>query len=42
MRKEDNREKIKKIMSFIMATNVVASLQPERGPTGLPTTHAKR
>ena len=44
MRKLDNRgekqeEKIKKIMTFIVATNVVASRPPERRPTGTPHAH---
>ena len=41
MRKvEDGKRKIKeKIMSFLVATNVVASRPPERRPTGTP--HAR-
>ena len=40
MRKVDYREKKrKKIMSFLVATNVVASRLPERRPTGTP--HAR-
>ena len=30
----------KKIMAFIVATNVVASRPPERRPTGTPLAHA--
>ena len=42
MRKVDDREKKKekKIMSFIVATNIVASRPPERRPIGTPTAHA--
>ena len=39
MRKVDDRKKKKrkkKIMSFLVATNVVASRPPERRPTGTP------
>ena len=42
MRKVDNGEekrKKKKIMTFIVATNVIASRPPERRPTGTP--HAR-
>ena len=35
------RKKRKKIMSFIVATNVIASQPPERQPTGTLTAHAK-
>ena len=35
----EEREKMKKIMPFIVATNVVASRPPERRPTGTP--HAR-
>ena len=37
-RKKENKEKKKKekIMSFLVATNVVASRPPERQPTGTP------
>ena len=43
MRKLDNRgeKQEEKIKSEIVATNVVASLPPERQPTGTPTTCAK-
>ena len=43
MRKVDNGEKKKKskIISFIVATNVVASRPPECRPTGTPTACAK-
>ena len=34
-------KKEKKIMTFLVATNVVASRPPERRPTGAPTAHAK-
>ena len=37
---KNGREK-KKIMTFLMATNVVASQPPERRPTGTPTARAK-
>ena len=42
MRKVDDgkrKKKKEKIMSFLVATNVVASRPPERGPTGTP--HAR-
>ena len=41
-RKVDNGEKKrkKKIMTFIVATNVVASRTPERRPTGMPHSRA--
>ena len=39
MRKVDDGEK--KIMLFILATNVIASRPPERRPTGTPHTRAK-
>ena len=29
------------IMSFIVSTNVIASLPPERGPTGTPTARSE-
>ena len=45
MRKVDNEEKKKrkkeKIMSFIVATNVIACRLPERRSTGIPYAHAK-
>ena len=42
MRKgSDGGEKKKKIMTFLVATNVVASRPPERRPTGTPTARAK-
>ena len=43
MRKVDDGEKKKekKIMTFIVATNVVASRPPERRPTGTPHARAK-
>ena len=43
MRKVDDREKKKKekkIMSFLVATNVIASPSPERRPTGTLHAHA--
>ena len=36
---EKRKEKKEKIMTFIVATNVVASRPPERRPTGTP--HAR-
>ena len=36
------RSRQKKIMTFIMATNVVASRPPERRPTGTPHARANR
>ena len=52
MRKVDDREKKKKkrkekkekekIMTFIVATNIVASRPPERRPTGTPYARAKK
>ena len=39
-KKEKKEKKRKKIMSFIVATNVVASQPPQRRPTGTPTTFA--
>ena len=44
MRKVDDgkkRKEKKKIMSFLVATNVVASRPPERQPTGTPHARAK-
>ena len=43
MRQVDDGEKRKKkeIMTFIVATNIVASRLPERQPTGTPTACAK-
>ena len=43
MRKVDDGEKKEKekIMTFIVATKVVASRPPERRPTGTPTARAK-
>ena len=41
MRKVDNRKKEKKRMSFLLATNVIASRPPERQPTGTPHARAK-
>jgi len=42
MRKVDDGEKRKKkIMTFIVATNVIASRPPERRPTGTPHARAK-
>ena len=35
-------KKEKKIKSFLVATNVVASRPPERRPTGTPTARAKK
>ena len=35
-KKEKRKEKKEKIMTFIVATNVVASRPPERRPTGTP------
>ena len=38
---EEKKEKKKeKIMTFIVATNVIASRPPERRPTGTPHAHA--
>ena len=44
MRKEDDgkKEKKEKIMSFLVATNVVASQPPKRQLTGMPHAHAKK
>ena len=40
-KKEKKKEKKKKkIMTFIVATNVIASQPPEGRPTGAPHTHA--
>ena len=36
---EEKKRKRKKIMKFIVATNVIASRMPERQPTGTP--HAR-
>ena len=35
------KKKEKKIKTFLVATNVVASRPPERRPTATPTAHAK-
>ena len=41
-KKKKEKEKIKeKIMSFLVATNVIASRPPERQPTGTPHACAK-
>ena len=40
--KKWKKKKWKKIMTFIVATNVVASWLSERRPTGTPHAHAKR
>ena len=43
MRKvDDGEEKKEKIMTFIVATNVIASRPPERRPTGTPHARARR
>ena len=46
MRKVDDGKRIKKkkkkIMSFLVATNAVASRPPERRPTGTPHARAKK
>ena len=39
--KKEKRKKKKKIMTFIVATNVIASRPPERRPTGTPHARAK-
>ena len=39
--KKRKKKKKKKIMTFIVATNVIASRPPERRPTGTPHAHAK-
>ena len=39
-REEKKGKRVWKIMMFIVATIVVASQPPERGPTGTPTAHA--
>ena len=39
--KKEKKGKKKKIMAFIVATNVIASLPPERRPTGTPHARAK-
>ena len=41
MRKVDDGKRKKKIMLFLVATNVVASRPPERRPTGTPHARAK-
>ena len=41
MRKVDDGKKEKKIMLFLVATNIVASRPPERRPTGTPQARAK-
>ena len=45
MRKVDDKKKEKrtekKIMSFLVATNVIASWPPKRWPTGMPHARAK-
>ena len=40
-KKKEKKRKRKKIMTFIVATNVVASRPPERRPTGTPHARAK-
>ena len=39
--KEKRKKKKEKIMTFIVATNVIASRPPERRPTGTPHARAK-
>ena len=39
-KKEKRKEKKKKIMTFIVATNVIASRPPEHRPTGTPNARA--
>ena len=39
--KRKRKKKRNKIMTFIVATNVIASRPPERQPTGTPHAHAK-
>ena len=41
-KKEKKKEKRKKIMTFIVATNVIDSRPPEPRPTGTPHARAKR
>ena len=41
-KKKKRKTKKKKIMTFIVATNVIASRLPERRPTGTPHARAKR
>ena len=41
-KKKKKREKKEKIMSFLVATNVVASRPPEGRPTGTPHARANR
>ena len=36
MKQEEKKRKKEKIMTFLVATNVVASRPPERRPTGTP------
>ena len=38
----ENEKKEKKIKTFLVATNVVASRPPERRPTATPTARAKK
>ena len=40
-KKRKRKEKRNKIMTFIVATNVIASRPPERRPTGTPHARAK-
>ena len=40
-KKKKKKEKKEKIMTFIVATNVIASRPPERRPTGTPNARAK-
>ena len=41
MPEEKKEKKKEKMMTFIMATNVIAGRPPEHQPTGTPTNHAK-
>ena len=40
-KRKEKRKKRKKIMTFIVATNVIASRPPKRRPTGMPHARAK-
>ena len=40
--KKRNKKKKEKILTFIVATNVIASRLPERQPTGMPYARAKK
>ena len=40
--KKEKRKKRNKIMTFIVATNVIASRPPKRRPTGTPHARAKK